>query len=216
MVLPEGFQAVFLLNAANLSDDHQKLARATCAALTYKEMKSNILKFFCEFWHRNRDVSSSTSGTAIKTEPTYLAENDNEVLYSRNRGCGRDQSGYYRKKNFQNSSKFNRKGTGNPNGWKCFRCDSTDHLIRKCPILQREKGRTDANDVHITLFTLYSKTDSKAVELVRESVRKALLDCGCTKTVTGKLWLEVFLNIMLSDNERSKVIYELVIKWKST
>ena len=46
MVLPEGFQAFFLLKAANLSADHQKLARATCTNLTYKEMKSNILKTF--------------------------------------------------------------------------------------------------------------------------------------------------------------------------
>ena len=106
MVLPEGFQAFFLLNAANLSEDHQKLARATCAALTYKEMKSNILNIFGDFSHRNRDSSSSTSvsGISIKTEPAYLAENDEEALFTGSRGRGRGHGGYYKKKSFIHES----------------------------------------------------------------------------------------------------------------
>ena len=43
--LPEGVKAFFLLNAANLAPDMEKLARAT-AELTYKDMKDKLMKIF--------------------------------------------------------------------------------------------------------------------------------------------------------------------------
>ena len=99
MVLPEGFQAFFLLKAANLSPDHQKLARATCSKLTYKDMKSNILKVFGDFSHRG-DITSSSSGIAIKTEPVYYADNESDALYARHGGRGRVQGGQDKRKFF--------------------------------------------------------------------------------------------------------------------
>ena len=42
--LPEGIKAFFVLNAANLSDDMEKLARATASQLTYTCMKDQIKK----------------------------------------------------------------------------------------------------------------------------------------------------------------------------
>ena len=60
MSLPEGVQAFFLLHAMNLSQDQEKLARATCKDLTYKEMKSNVIKIFGDF-----SLGSSSSSTTL-------------------------------------------------------------------------------------------------------------------------------------------------------
>ena len=39
MKLPEPVRAYFLLNAVNMSEDNEKLARTTCGDLTYDNMK---------------------------------------------------------------------------------------------------------------------------------------------------------------------------------
>lgn len=46
MKLPEGVRAFFVLNAANLSEENEKLARATVGDLTYDNTKSIIMKNF--------------------------------------------------------------------------------------------------------------------------------------------------------------------------
>ena len=61
--LPAGVQAFLLLNAANISEDKEGLARTTCGTLNYDEMKETLKKIF-------GDVASSENGApAIKTEP---------------------------------------------------------------------------------------------------------------------------------------------------
>ena len=47
MKLPDGVFAFFLLSAANVSDENDKLARATCKKLTYADIKTNN---FENFW----------------------------------------------------------------------------------------------------------------------------------------------------------------------
>ena len=91
----------------------------------------------------------------------------------------------------------------------CYRCGSTDHLVRECPNPANHDDRSKPNEVHITLVVFFSEADCHLLELVKESVGKALLDCGCTKTVTGKLWLEGYLS-MLNDDELAKVKYDSV------
>ena len=44
MALPDGVKALFLLNASNLPDAEEKLARATTTELTYANMKEQIKK----------------------------------------------------------------------------------------------------------------------------------------------------------------------------
>ena len=130
MVLPEGFLAYFLLKAANLSPDRQKLARATCSNLTYKDMKSNVRKVFGDFARNDGDVST-LSGVDIKTESICYADNDNDAFYSKHRGRGKGQGGYEKRRyGGGNSAKFAQKIGNNPPGWFCFRCGSPDHLIK--------------------------------------------------------------------------------------
>ena len=46
MKLPEGVKAYFLLNAANMSPEYDKLARTTVKELNYAEMKDKVMKIF--------------------------------------------------------------------------------------------------------------------------------------------------------------------------
>ena len=46
IVLPQGVQVFFLLTAANISVDSEKLARATCREMKYQAMKTTILRIF--------------------------------------------------------------------------------------------------------------------------------------------------------------------------
>ena len=50
MKLPDDVSALFLLRAANVSKENEKLARATCKKLTYTDMhiKTTILKIFVD------------------------------------------------------------------------------------------------------------------------------------------------------------------------
>ena len=62
--LPDGVLAFMVLNAANISDESEKLARATVGELSYNSMKNKILQIF----------SCATSGAEatpdVKVEPT--------------------------------------------------------------------------------------------------------------------------------------------------
>ena len=51
MILPEEVKAYFLLSAANMSEENERLARTTCGKLDYRNMKDTILhsNFLWEF-----------------------------------------------------------------------------------------------------------------------------------------------------------------------
>ena len=46
MKLPDDVLAFFLLSAANVSEENEKLARAKCKKLTYTDTKTTIFKNF--------------------------------------------------------------------------------------------------------------------------------------------------------------------------
>ena len=66
---------------------------------------------------------------------------------------------------------------------KCFNCESIKHLSWECP--HKKQG-----SVYITLFG--SGYDDQMPLVVQEWLGMAVLDSGCTKTVTGKLWLNTY------------------------
>ena len=65
MKLPEGVKVFFLLNAANVSEDNEKLARAT-VDLNYDNMKAKIQKIF-------GDPNANDISVSGKVEPVYYA-----------------------------------------------------------------------------------------------------------------------------------------------
>ena len=48
MILPVGVSAFLLFNAANMSEENEKLARATIDELYYDNMKDKVLKIFVD------------------------------------------------------------------------------------------------------------------------------------------------------------------------
>ena len=68
--LPDGVLAYRLLKSANLSPEHEQLARATLTSLTLDKMKEHLKKIFS-------DVSSAPLSTSVKVEPTYEASHEN-------------------------------------------------------------------------------------------------------------------------------------------
>ena len=69
MELPDGVLAYRVLKSANLSEENEKLARATITTLTYKSMTEQLKKIF-------GDMSKSLSQQVnLKVEPTFHNEN---------------------------------------------------------------------------------------------------------------------------------------------
>jgi hypothetical protein len=84
IALPQGVQSFFLLSAANVSDENERLARATCGDFTYKNMKSTIQKIFGD-----PAAASSDIAPAIKTEPLFAAEHRNAQRFPNSRFMNR-------------------------------------------------------------------------------------------------------------------------------
>ena len=67
MNLPEGVQVFFLLNAANMTKENEKLARTTAGKLTYSNMKETIMRIFGDCGA----VGDEVKAPAIKEEVVY-------------------------------------------------------------------------------------------------------------------------------------------------
>ena len=116
MIFPEGVKAFFLLKDANVTEEQEKLARATCEKLTYAIMKSNITNIFSD---------TSLSNSTVKVEPEYYATSGDpdEVYWSRSfNGRGRGNSSYRGKNSYKNSGHY----SGGQREYKCYKC-STGH-----------------------------------------------------------------------------------------
>ena len=212
VVLPEGVQAFFLLKAANVADENERLARTTCGEMTYENMKLCIKKIF-----GGPTSGGSDGGGAplVKSEPVFQSSHLEDVNYtSGNRVCrGRGRSRGY---NTGAGSRQERASSGmNPvdkdgKMMKCFSCGSFYHFSRYCP--SKRYGDNDVKqtkEVHITLLS--ARSDVKARGLVKECLGKALLDSACTKTVCGATWLNMYLDTLHGDDKALvEVLYSVV------
>ena len=196
MALPEAVKAYFLLNAANMTEENEKLARTTCGVLDYTHMKNTIMKIF-------GDPCGSEGN--INIDPLPIKE---ECFIGRDRYVfserKKEEDGKYRKRKpdkFKKTDGYD-KSDMNPVGQdgnilRCFRCDSTRHLASKCPHRNNVPKSSDVNEVHITLFA--SSPDEKQYCLIGETLGRGVLDSGCTKTVSGELWMEEYLSTLPND-----------------
>ena len=220
MVLPDGVRAFFILRAANITSDNDKLVRTTASELSYGQVKDKLKKVFGNF-----SGSDDDDCLPVKEEVMYTNYNNNNNYRgrgsSRGRPAFRGRGGFSRRGQRGQPSKtvaFNVPSKGiltSNNTRKCHLCFGTDHLVHDCP----HKGTfaasletfaasgeadepDDTHDVHIVLMN--GKADNKQLVLVRESLGKGLLDCGCTRTVAGSTWMNEFLHTLPQD-EAEKV-----------
>ena len=88
-VLPDGVLAYRLLKSANLSSEHEQLARATLPSLTYDNMKNQLKKIF--------NNNSTSVPVSVKIEPTYnTTHNEAETYYTRGGGSNSFRGGFQR------------------------------------------------------------------------------------------------------------------------
>ena len=84
MVLPDGVKAFFILRAANITEENDRLVRTTAGALSYEEVKDKIKKVFGNF---SGDVESELP---VKEEVLHTNYNNNDNRgFSRGRGSSR-------------------------------------------------------------------------------------------------------------------------------
>ena len=95
LALPDGVLAYRLLKSANLSSEHEQLAKATLPSLTYDNMKKQLKKIFDK-------VSTSSLPVSVKIEPAYKSTHDEAGAYytrggsnSSFRGAFHDEAGAY-------------------------------------------------------------------------------------------------------------------------
>jgi len=105
--LPDGVLAYRLLKSANLSSEHEQLARATLPSLTYDNMKNQLKKIF--------NNNSTSVPVSVKIEPTYnTTHNEAEAYYTRGGGSNSFRGGFQRGRgrfNFRGgSSNFGNRG----------------------------------------------------------------------------------------------------------
>ena len=211
--LPEGVLAFLLLKAANISTENEKLARATCASMTYDNMKACITKIFGDPSSEN----SESNIPSVKAEPVFKTEHE-EAFHtnwrggwqSRGRGRGGRSRGYGNSSNrpynadanYGGSSKNFETQRSNPVGrdgkvMRCFKCGSSTHFSRYCP---QSRDNKELQEINIVLLN----SEPEMTTLVRESLGMGILDSACTRTVTGETWLNVYLDT-LSDSDRASV-----------
>ena len=208
IVLPQGVLAFLLLKASNISTEHERLARATCASMTYENMKTCILKIF------GGPSSEGGEGSvpSIKSEPVFQTTHEDALQNNwRNNWRSRGRGARNRGRGFNTSSFKDGDNKSNPCGkdgkvLRCFKCGSPSHFARNC---DQDSG-SGTQDIHIVLLNALPALSS----LVAESLGMGLLDSACTRTVTGQAWFDAFCD-SLSDSDRALVkSYKVSTKFK--
>lgn len=125
-----------LLKGANLTQDKEQLARATCTKWDYETLKIQLKKIYDEQAANTLSVEGAVGGTEesnvnIKQEPV----DESNVYYTKYRG-NRNKYGENSKNIYKKDSGFHKESKLNPivNGQrlKCIICKSIYHLIKDC------------------------------------------------------------------------------------
>ena len=158
--------------------------------------------------------------------PGYFnARNRNAQGYGKSyAGRPQGQSGFYRDERMNTQQNNSRNPYAmNPKDYRgnvtvCRKCRSTFHWWENCPhVSPQEKmnatakqkvfynGNMSNDDVYIALFQKTTPTTSdEIVCLMAETMNKAVIDSGCTKTCCGQKWYESYMDT-LTDEELNSI-----------
>ena len=215
--------AYHLLNSANISDEHKKLARATTTNLTFDDMKNKLKRIF----GTEERSSVGFPEEKCKFEDVNSVEGEEDVLYGRRYGANRYPTNYQKYQSNSNKT-FSNNGTdikGNSlnrtkagknlldskgNRTKCLICESIYHYANKCPekVYHAEEEVLKTEEYHnVVLYQSNLITKEEFRVLVAESTVSAILDSGASATVAGRVWVENYIQ-GLSEDDLQKVEYE--------
>ena len=229
IVVPDSLKAYFLIKAANLSEEHERLVRAT-AQMKSEDMEQQLNKVFGQY---NEKDQTQEGVLPIKEECLYGAAasqrnyksgqgNKRNWRYDNPR---RNDDSWRREHRGEDNWRNERRGEGNwrndhrsdrphkqnkdnpkdedGNVMRCHECDSKKHLVRQCPHRDRKnevKVTTDFEEIKAVNVTLVTEN----LPHLQDGLGKGILDCGCTKTVAGEVWMSEYIN-QLDPESRKKI-----------
>ena len=200
LTLPDGVQCFFFLIAANISEENERLARVTCANLTYEDMKETLFKIFND--PGGGQTTKDDNIPAIKQEPVFKVTHKNRGEQASSYRYRNDYDSS-RKKNVQANRGYNIKDAEG-NIMRCFKCGSEKHFARECPkwVDSEKKYHQKSKEKQPVYITLFSS--SKVSGFLKESLGMAVLDTGCSRTLVGEIWLKEYYHT-LSEKEMQLV-----------
>ena len=200
IVVPDSLKAYFLIKAANLNEEHERLVRAT-AKMEFNDMKDQLQKVFGQYCDKEEVLEGALP---IKEECLYGAYGHQSKSF---RGYNnfnkrfKDRKGqnwkYERPLDcnwkYDHAQKQTPRSKDNPkdedgNIMRCHECDSKKHLVRQCPHRKHDVKITaeECKMVNVTLVT-------ENLPQLQDGLGKGILDSGCTKTVAGEVWMNEFI-----------------------
>lgn len=209
-----------LIKSANLSDQDEKVVKATCK-LTYDDVKAKLKSIY-------GDASYGMEAKCdVKVEETFeaIGSDGNTALYVKSRGRGRNRGrgrgrghkeGTSRDGNSSSTSDRKNPVDGDGNQRQCFICKSIFHFADCCPHKSTnqtnltsdhsvEDSTSEASTLlteHIVMYQSNYQNTSKLSELLSQTWNTAVLDCGATKTVAGSSWVDHYLDCLSDDEKR--------------
>ena len=230
--LPGPVLAYRALRSANISEEYEKIVKATVGELTFKGMSTQLKKVM--LGTSESPVTGNSESIQIKKESVAYSEEgatsetktensvSDDVFYgrwSRNRGGGsyrRGRGGSGRTSSRQNwwrptggrsRSSYPSKKKTNPLGPDgkpsiCNICGAFTHWARDCPEKSDEQY-DGTSDAYIVLMA-HEEKPSNETSLLRETIGCMVLDSGTTSTVGGIEWFNCFMET-LPENARKKV-----------
>ena len=229
--LPQPVLAYRALKSANLSDNDERLIRATVKEIKLDAMMLQLTRVL-GFGETN--INQDADSVKIKSEPNVLfndsteeqanEEENDDVFYNKsfsNRRGGRGYRGGSRhrfggrrgfskgKQNYHgDAGKWNPPGpNGNPS--RCNVCSSVMHWARDCPHADsRKNSRSEfdesAHDANIVLINIKEDVGNEGNSLLGETVGSMVLGSGCSRSVCGLVWYQCFIET-LSESVRNEL-----------
>ena len=147
ITVPDSLKAYFLIKAANLNDEHERLVRAT-AKMEFEDMKQQLQKVFGQYCDKEEIQEGALP---IKEECLYGAYGQQKTFrggYDRRNKDRKSQYSRYERPQEQiwkndRQQRQTQKIKDNPtdedgNIMRCHECDSKKHLVRQCPHRKQE------------------------------------------------------------------------------
>ena len=201
-VMSQNLLGLKLMRAANLTVVQQQIIKASIKEMEYAEVQAVIKRMFSgDGCNDISEIKQELYHPAIKDQPTFQTTNnkvrnnqshqaenleasDSKVFYGYSRKLGQELDGFSEKqRRYSNKPSVSRGESNIKEGSK------TQVSLKK------------GSFHRITLFEGDFDDPISTATLSQECIGAAIADCGASKTVCGKEWLDSYLDILAPEEE---------------
>lgn len=184
-----------MIKSANLSEQDEKVVKAT-TALAYEDIKTRLKTMFGD----QTSTKSEFLPVKVKTEDTFESSELGEtaLFASKGRRGKFPQKGGRKPRSPVEKNPLDDRG----NPTQCLICKSEYHWANRCPHRGQQGSSSRQHDTvevshsdnttllseHLIMQQSSNETSDSLTDLMKETWNSAVLDCGATKTVTGRSW----------------------------